>query len=202
MGARAGRKAGTDRGQVLSRAGNRMTAVSGTGPAFGGSHRSIRPEKEVDMGIDVGQAIRGALAGWAGMTGLIAVGRRAGLTRMDVMEMEGSLFADPDSTKAEVIGFFTHLGMSLWIGFAYALGFKLTGLRPSPRTGALGGMVHWLIATLVTGVASKKHPKREQLDMPGFGGTALGPRSAIGFLVGHLVYGTLFGWRYGDADGE
>lgn len=154
------------------------------------------------MGIHVGQAIRAALAGWAGMTGLIMVGRRAGLTRMDVMEMEGSLFADPGSTRAEVIGFFTHLGMSLWIGFAYAVGFKLSGLPRGSRTGALGGAIHWLIATLVTGLASRKHPKREQLDMPGFGGTALGPGSAIGFLIGHLVYGALFGWRYGDADGE
>ncbi len=85
------------------------------------------------------------------------------------------------------------------IGLAYALGFRLTGLRPSWGTGALGGLGHWAMATIVTGVASKQHPKREQLAMPGFGGMALGARSAVGFLVGHLVYGMLFGWQYGDA---
>jgi biotin transporter BioY len=89
--------------------------------------------------------------------------------------------------------------MSLWIGLTYALGFELTGIRSNWRMGALGSLVHWSIATVVTGVASKKHPKREQLAMPGFGGMALGIRSAIGFLVSHIVYGMLFGWQYGDS---
>lgn len=148
------------------------------------------------MDVNIGRAVRGALAGWAGMTALVMTGRQVGMTKMSVMEMEGSLFAPPHSTGAKVIGSFTHLGMSLWIGFAYALGFQLTDIRPNWRTGALAGLVHWAIATFVTGVASKKHPKREQLAMPGFGGTALGARSAIGFLVGHIVYGILFGWQY------
>ncbi len=154
------------------------------------------------MDVNIGRAMRGALAGWAGMTGMVMAGRQVGMTKMSVMEMEGSLFAPPHSSKVKIIGSFTHLGMSLWIGLAYGLGFKLAGLKPSWRTGALGGLVHWAIATVVTGVASKRHPKREQLAMPGFGGAALGVRSAVGFLVGHIVYGMLFGWQYGQGNQE
>ncbi len=156
-------------------------------------------EEDVKMDLNIVRAIRGAVAGWAGMTGMVLAGRQVGMTKMSVMEMEGSLFAPPHSSKAKIIGAFTHLGMSLWIGLAYALGFKLTGLKPSWRTGVLGGLVHWAIATVVTGVASKRHPKREQLAMPGFGGAALGVRSAVGFLVGHIAHGMLFGWQYGDS---
>ncbi len=152
------------------------------------------------MDVNIGQALRGAAAGWAGMTGLIALGRRTGMTQMDIVNIEGSLVAEPNSTEAKTIGFVMHIGMSLWIGLAYAVGFKVTGLRPSWQTGALGGLVHWLIATLVTGLASKVHPKRDQLAMPGFGGMALGATSAVGFVIGHLVYGALFGWQYGRRD--
>jgi hypothetical protein len=156
----------------------------------------------MSMDVNISRVIRGALAGWAGMTGMVMAGRRAGMTKMSVMEMEGALFAPPHSTKAKIIGSLTHLGMSLWIGLVYALGFKLTGIRPSWRTGSLGSLAHWLIATIVTGVASKKHPKREQISMPGFGGMALGVRSAVGFMVGHMVYGMLFGWQYSQGNQE
>jgi hypothetical protein len=83
------------------------------------------------------------------------------------------------------------------IGFIYALGFKSLSWRPGWATGARGGLIHWALATVVTGLASKKHPKRKHLAMPGFGGFALGRKSGLGFLVGHVVYGTLFGWQYG-----
>ncbi len=66
-----------------------------------------------DTGMDISRAIRSALVGWAGMTGLIFLGRRSSITQMDVINMEGSLFAEPNSATAEVIGFFTHIAMSL-----------------------------------------------------------------------------------------
>lgn len=149
------------------------------------------------MGVNIRGVIRGALAGWAGMTGIVMAGRRVGLTQMSVMEMEGSLFAPPRSTRAKVIGSLTHLGLSLWIGLVYALGFRLASIRPDWKTGAGGSLVHWVIATIVTGVASTKHPRRQETAMLGFGGMTLGVRSAVGFLVSHVVYGALFGWQYG-----
>lgn len=153
--------------------------------------------KEDSMNVNMKRVIPAAVAGWAGMTGLVFTGQRMGLTRMNIMEIEGALFAEPGSPEARTIGMVTHLGMSLGIGSAYALGFKALGWRPSWKTGARGGLIHWALATLVTGLMSKKHPKREQLAMPGFGGFALGPKSALGFLVGHVLYGALFGWQYG-----
>ncbi len=149
------------------------------------------------MAIDVGRVIRGALVAWVGMTGMMVAGRRAGLTRMDIAAIEGGLVAPPHTTTAKGAGFAMHLLLSLAIGFAYALGFARAGLRPGWRTGLLGGAVHWLLATPATGLLSRWHPRRGQLAMPGFGGTALGPADAAGFLGGHLLFGALFGWQYG-----
>ncbi len=129
----------------------------------------IQQSEQTSEDVNIGKAIRGALAGWGGMTAMVMAGRQAGMTKMSVLEMEGSLFAPPHTTKAKVIGLVTHLGMSLWIGLAYGLGFELAGLKPSWRTGALGGLLHWAIATVTTGVASKRHPKREQRVMPAYG---------------------------------
>ncbi len=152
------------------------------------------------MDMNIKRVIGAAAAGWAGMTSLVFAGQRAGLTRMNIMEIEGAVFAEPGSRAAKAIGMVTHLGMSLWIGFTYALGFKVFGWRPGWTTGTGGGLIHWALVTVVTGLVSKKHPKREQLAMPGIGGLALGAMSTVGFLVGHLVFGTLFGWRYGRED--
>ncbi len=150
--------------------------------------------------IDIGSGLRGALAAWGAMTGMMALARRAGLTPMSITEIEGAFFAKPHTTEAKTIGFATHLGMSLGIGFAYALGFKLLGLRVNWRSGLLGGALHWLIAAVVVGVVSEKHPKRDRLALPGFAGLALGPPTAVGFLAGHLLFGAVFGWQYGRGE--
>lgn len=149
------------------------------------------------MDVNIKRVIPPAVAGWAGMTGMVVAGRRMGLTPMDMTEIEGALFAKPGSPESKALGSAAHLGMSLGIGYAYALGFKALGWRAGWMTGARGGLIHWALATVVTGLMSKKHPKRKELAMPGFGGFALGPMSALGFLVGHVLYGALFGWQYG-----
>lgn len=150
--------------------------------------------------MNIGAALRGALAGWTGMTGMMFIARRMGVTQMSISEIEGTFFADPKTSTAKIAGFLLHLAMSLWIGFAYALGFRLLGWRPNAKTGAAGSLIHWLIATVVTGTASRLHPRRRQLPMPGYGGMALGIKTAIGFLVGHIIYGALFGWQYSQSD--
>lgn len=152
-------------------------------------------------GIGPWTVVQGGLAGWVGMTALMQVARRLGLSSISMIELEGSFFAPPRSAKAESIGFFTHLGMSLWIAFVYAAGFKVLRLRPGWKAGLFGSVIHWLIAAVVVGWWSKINPYRRQLSVPGFGGFAQGPMGAFGFVVAHAVYGTLFGWRYGIASG-
>jgi hypothetical protein len=154
------------------------------------------------MRVNIRRVIQAAVTGWAGMTGLITAARRAGITWTDIIGIEGAFFAEPNSRQARVIGSVVHLGMCVWIAFAYLLGFRATGIRPSWKTGAVGGLIHWLIASLVAGIVTKKHPKRADLALPGFGGTALGRRSVLGFLASHLVFGTLVGWQYGQNDDE
>ncbi len=134
------------------------------------------------------------------MTSAMALFKRLGISRIHLMDIEGSLIAPANTRQATIRGFFMHLGMSLWIGTVYALGYKVTPLRPGWRSGLAGGIVHWAIASVVTGAVSRIHPKRRSLAMPGFGGIALGLPTALSFLAGHLLYGALFGWAYGESE--
>ncbi|HEX6796411.1 MAG TPA: hypothetical protein VF116_01715 [Ktedonobacterales bacterium] len=148
--------------------------------------------------FDPPAVVRGALAGWAGMTTEMMLYRRLGVTQMSIARIEGTFFAPPGTTQAEVIGNAIHLMMSTAIGFAYAAGYRLTGLRPNWKTGLLGGVIHWSIAAPVVLLWSKVHPRRPfGPRMPGFGGFALGAASGLAFLAAHLTYGTIFGWQYG-----
>lgn len=146
------------------------------------------------------QVIRAGLVAWAGMTTVMALAKRLGVSRMHLMDIEGSMVTTPNSRQASILGFFMHLGMSLWIGLVYALGYRITPLRPNWRSGLAGGIVHWAIATLVTGLVSRVYPNRRHLAMPGFGGLALGLPTALSFLAGHLIFGTLFGRVYERTD--
>jgi hypothetical protein len=152
------------------------------------------------MSVNIPQALRAGVVGWIGMTGLITLGRRRGVAYTDLIGIEGAFFAEPDARWTRTIGRFFHLGMCLWIAFAYALGFKALRLRPSWKTGALASLIHWALASLVVGLVSTRHPRRVLLDMPGYGGVALGRQGALSFLLSHVVYGTLVGWQYGQAD--
>ncbi len=51
-------------------------------------------------GIQPRRVIQGVLAGWTGMTGLTFVAKRLGWTRVEVMEIEGSFFAELRSPRA------------------------------------------------------------------------------------------------------
>lgn len=153
--------------------------------------------------LDPPAVVRGALAGWAGMTAEMMLYRRLGVTQMSIARMEGTFFAPPGTVQAEVLGNAIHAMMSTAIGFAYAAGYKLTGLRPDWKTGLLGGLVHWGIAAPVVLLGSKVHPRRPfGPRMPGFGGFALGTASGVAFLAAHLTYGAIFGWQYGAATRE
>ncbi len=148
------------------------------------------------MSIIDGRVIRASLVGWAGMTGVMTLTQLLRIPGTDIIGIEGAYLAKPKSRQAYLIGSAIHLGMCLWIALVYRLGFRVTGLRPGRRTGASGGLIHWLIAGLVAHVVTQTHLRRGQLDMPGFAGTRLGPVSAVGFFVIHLIFGMLVGWQY------
>ncbi|GEM_PF-4144751 len=152
------------------------------------------------MGRQSSRVMRAALTGWAGMTGLITAARLLGIVWTDIIGIQGAFFAQANSKRARVIGAVMHLGMCLWIAFAYLLGFNATGVRPSWKTGAFAGVIHWLAATLVGGYVTHNHPRRADLEMPGWGGLALGPHSVLGWLASHLTFGMLVGWQYGRSD--
>lgn len=156
--------------------------------------------RQASAGIEPWAVVQGGIAGWIGMTALMWAGRVTGLmppTRMDIIDLEGTFFARPHSAKAQSIGFFIHLGMSLWIAFVYALGFKWLRLRPDWRSGAFGSLIHWVLAATVVGWWSRINPHAREQAAPGFGGFADGITGAMGFVVAHVIYGVLVGQVYG-----
>lgn len=157
--------------------------------------------RQAARSISPWDVLQGGIAGWIGMTALMWAGRVTGLmppARMDIIDLEGTFFASPYTAKAQTIGFLAHLGMSLWIAFVYALGFKWLRLRPDWRSGAFGSLVHCLIAATVVGWWSKINPHRRQQAAPGFAGFSQGVVGAAGFFLGHVVYGMLVGHVYGS----
>ena len=136
------------------------------------------------------------------MTGLIGLARLVGLNWTDIVGIEGAFFAEPRTCKAFVIGSAIHRGMCLWIAAASRAGFRLLGWRPSWKTGLLGGLIHWSLASLVAGWVSARHPRRAELELPGFGGLAASGRTVSGWLISHLVFGMIVGHQYGRDEGH
>lgn len=55
--------------------------------------------------------------------------------------------------------FGVHLGVSALVGLLYAFGFRILRVRPSPGLGAVGGVLHWLAASLFVAVVRPSTPK-------------------------------------------
>ena len=149
--------------------------------------------------------------GWA-VFGLFATGlltavmmacQLAGLTRMDLPLMLGTLFLrDPD--RARVAGFFIHLANGQVFAFFYAATFALLD-RSGLVLGAALGALHATVAlTLLIPLLPGVHPHMASersgpesvgavLEPPGLFGRNYGRQTALVTVLAHLAYGALLG---------
>lgn len=150
------------------------------------------------------------LAGWAVfgiiatsmLTGVMIMAQLAGLTRLDLPLMLGTLFvADPD--RARVFGFFTHLAFGQVFAFGYAVSFALLDTA-TWWLGGLLGLVHVLVAgtvlvPLLPGIhprmASERHGPVQGpvLEPPGVMALNYGRSSPVIAMAAHVAYGMLLG---------
>lgn len=139
------------------------------------------------------------------LTAVMVAAKHAGLTRIDLPFMLGTLFTE-SRDRAARIGFLCHLMMGWFFALIYGLAFESSGLD-TWWFGALIGFVHAsfvLSAGLL--VLNSMHPRMARpnqgptparvLEPPGFLALNYGRGTPVVTLVVHLVYGGILGAFY------
>ena len=139
------------------------------------------------------------------LTSILAGSQGAGLTRMNIPYMLGTIFT-PDRDKAKFIGFVFHFANGWIFSFIYVAAFQLMG-RSTWWFGGLIGLVHgsFVLAVALPALPAL-HPRMankqygptvaRQLEPPGFLGLHYGIRTPISVLGAHTIFGVILGAFY------
>jgi hypothetical protein len=136
------------------------------------------------------------------LTGILVGAQVAGLSRMDIPMMLGTVFVeDPD--RARVIGTFVHLINGQIFAVLYTAAFALLGWA-TWWLGAIFGLIHGVAAlTLILPLLPGLHPRMASdragpdlhavLEPPGPLAINYGIQTPVVTLVAHAVYGAILG---------
>jgi hypothetical protein len=149
-------------------------------------------------------------AGWAlfglvattALTAIMIVAQMAGLTRLDLPLLLGTIVSD-DPDRARVAGFFIHLMVGQGFALGYAASFAMLD-EANWWLGAIFGLLHVAIAlTVLVPLLAGVHPRiaseragrssTAALEPPGLLGLNYGAETPIVAIVAHLVYGMALG---------
>ncbi|MFD1211040.1 hypothetical protein ACFQ36_03155 [Arthrobacter sp. GCM10027362] len=142
------------------------------------------------------------LAATAALTVVMIAAQMAGLTRLDLPLVLGTLVtADPD--RARVAGFFLHLAAGQGFALGYAATFALLGWS-TWWLGALLGLLHVAVAlTVILPLLPGIHPRmashragpasRAVLEPPGLLALNYGIQTPAVAAGAHLLYGAVLG---------
>jgi hypothetical protein len=161
-----------------------------------------RPDVATEVAMDwAGWALVGLIA-TAVLTAVMIAAQLAGLSRLDLPLMLGTLVTeDPD--RARVAGFFIHLA----IGQGFAAGYVAVFAALDQSTwwlGGLLGLVHVAIAlTVLVPLLPGVHPRMASaragpastamLEPPGWLGLNYGGQTPLVAIAAHVVYGVALG---------
>jgi hypothetical protein len=142
------------------------------------------------------------VAATAALTASLIVAQMAGLTRLDLPLLLGTIVTeDPD--RARVAGFFFHVGFGQMFALGYTLGFAVLGIA-TWWLGALFGLLHVAIAlTVIIPLLPGVHPRlasdragpetRTVLEPPGMLALNYGGETPLVTAVAHVMYGVVLG---------
>ena len=160
------------------------------------------------MDFDFWSAVVAGIAGGVVMTAMMTMAKAAGLTRMDMALIEGSMFTG-DAAKAKALGLFMHLIVMSGVVFGSIYAALLAGFDVSEVNawwyGIIFGGVHGIIAGLAMVMMPAMHPRMSagassgggvHLDPPGLFAHNMGKATPIGLVVGHVLYGLVFALVY------
>lgn len=146
-----------------------------------------------------GAGVLGGLALLAVMT----MGRRVGMTRMNLLDLLGTMMAPTASpTRAKAIGLGAHLMASAGFGLAHAAVLQTIGV--TSVGGAIGwdaalGMAHGLMVLIALPVmVTAMHPlvRAGEVERPGIALTGYGPATPVGSIMAHIAFGLITGGVY------
>jgi hypothetical protein len=153
-------------------------------------------------GVDwAGWALFGLIATTA-LTALLIIAQMAGLTRLDLPLVLGTLVTeDPD--RARAAGFFIHLVVGQCFALGYAASFAVLDTA-TWWLGLLLGLLHGLVALAVlVPLLAGVHPRmastragpasRAVLEPPGLFALNYGVQTPATAMAAHAVYGVLLG---------
>jgi hypothetical protein len=146
-----------------------------------------------------------AIFGFVGtvvLAGVMVFAQLAGLTRMDLPLMLGTMLTS-SIERARVIGVFMHLAAGQGFALLYAVAFWRLG-RSGVLLGAAFGLVHGLAAlTLIVPFLPGIHPRMSSersgpgvdavLEPPGLFGLNFGTPTPIVTLFAHVLFGITLG---------
>ena len=120
--------------------------------------------------------------------------------RMDLLRLLGTMTPMRLATPmAYMAGAMMHAGASVFFAFAHIGIFELTGVNNDlVAWGLLFGVFHWLIVGMALGMMPLMHPRIAdgELENPGPFALAMGPMTAMGFLMLHLLFGVVLAALY------
>ena len=153
-------------------------------------------------------------AGWAlfglvataALTAVMIIAQLAGLTRLDLPLLLGTIVTD-DPDRARVAGFFLHLVIGQGFALGYAACFSLLD-RASWWLGGLFGLLHVAVSlTVFVPLLEGVHPRMAShragrsstavLEPPGLGGLNYGGQTPVVTIAAHLTYGVALGMLLG-----
>jgi hypothetical protein len=156
-------------------------------------------------GADWRNWLLAGLAATIALTTIEAGSQQLRLTRMSIPYLLGTIFT-PDRSKAKVLGFFLHLVNGQIFALVYIALFHRVG-EAGASWGLLFGVAHAVVVLLVLlPLLAALHPRvaREdagptqmrQLEPPGALALHYGASTPLWVVVGHAVYGVIFGLLY------
>jgi hypothetical protein len=153
--------------------------------------------------VSIAGALAGGFVGTVVLTTALRLSQEAGLTRMDIPLLLGTIFS-ADRTRANVIGYAFHFANGLAFALLYAAVFAAVD-QAGWAFGAALGIVHAAFAggALVNILLPLVHPRmgtrwsdaRETptLEPPGFMLRNYGRHTALATIAAHVAYGAIVG---------
>jgi hypothetical protein len=148
-------------------------------------------------GVAMAFAFRPAVASGAiGAIVMVMLGmlmKRSGVNlQMNVVRMWGTMLG-LHGTAGRAAGWIIHLVVSAAFALAYAGILGVGGVAKRPWRSALSlGVIHWIAAGLYLATVPSIHPEiPEKRPAPGPFAANYGRRDVLGFLMAHLVFGTV-----------
>lgn len=145
----------------------------------------------------------GLLAG-AIMAAVAMLLRAAGFNKLDMIGYDGAFFTGKSTGIATMLlGALTHAVMSVVVAYIYIFALKLLGLPVNWYYGLILGILHWIIAGLISPIMDDANlGVRSGLVLPvGAFAYKYGLASMASFALAHLAYGLALGLLYSQFGG-